>query len=273
MGVAIEQHGASAFPKFWGQYTDGWQGAEAEIERSTKSQARLGPVIAIAYAFVFSMIAVDIEMSLAPHWFANMFPAWYFASCFWSGLLGIGVVSLGARKWLGATNVFNRHTYHDLGKLCLAFCMFWGYTTFATYLAIWYGNMTEEIGFFLLRTELEPWATVSKAVLLLCFFMPFAMFASRGLKKIPAAFLTAATVALVGIWLCRYIVVMPSVWMESTLPLGIIEIGMTMGFLGSFILVVFGFLSRVPPIAHTDPFMHPDPDHVHVVPASKAHAH
>ena len=66
---------------------------------------------------------------------------------------------------------------------------------------------------------------------------------------------------------------MPSVHRGDTAPFGVPEIGMTLGFLGGFILVVSGFLAKYPPVTLADPFMEPDPDHMHVVPDSQAHAH
>ncbi|MDP6932036.1 MAG: hypothetical protein QGG40_03930, partial [Myxococcota bacterium] len=197
--------------------------------------------------------------------------AWYFMSCFWSGMVAIGMYSLLARDWLGLKSLLTGAVYHDLGKLTFALCMFWGYTTLAQYLAIWYGNMTEEIGFILLRTSVEPWATVSKVVLLTCFLVPWGVLLSRGLKKIPSAYLSITSVIAIGLWLERYLVVTPSVWKEDTLPLGFIEIGMALGLLGAMVGFVTWFLSRVPPVTITDPWMQPHPDDVHVHP-SDAHA-
>lgn len=271
LGVAGEALGAKA-PGWWSKLTGGWKGKEVETAENLRKQVYLAPVVAIVYAFVFSFVAIDVSMSLAPHWFANMFPAWYFMSCFWSGLVWIGIISLISRNWLGTGKLFSSSMYHDLGKLTFGFTMFWAYTTFAQYLAIWYGNMTEETGFILLRTELEPWAGVTKVVVMLCFFVPFTMLLSRSLKKMPSAYLAVSGIIAVGIWLERYIVVTPSVWTKETLPLGIPELGMTVFFLGLFIIVVTQFLSRVPPVPIADPFMAPDPDHVHVLPASQAHA-
>ena len=77
----------------------------------------------------------------------------------------------------------------------------------------------------------------------------------------------AGGVLAVGIWLERFLVNMPSVWKEETLPLGAVEVGMTVGFLGMFTLIVLKFLTSVPPLAFTDPYMQADPDHVHVVPS------
>jgi len=275
MGVAKEKYGwePQGIAAFFGNI-GGWKGAEAEIAQSTKTQARLAPVIGIAYSIIFTVMAVDVSMSLMPHWFANMFPAWYFMSCIWSGFVFLAIYSMLFRSTLKIEGALKPSLYHDLGKLTLGFTMFWAYTLFAQYLPIWYGNMTEETVQFLIRTELAPWSTLSRVVVMLCFLAPFAMLTSRGLKKVPAAYLMVTGVLAVGIWLERFLVNMPSVWKEETLPLGIVEIGMTLGFLGLFTFVVMKFLTSVPPLAFTDPFMQADPDHVHVVPSRlKGHHH
>ena len=268
MGTAKEKYGwEPSGPAALLANIGGWKGEAAEAEASTVYQARLAPVLGITYAVVYTVMAVDVSMSLMPHWFANMFPAWYFMSCIWSGFVFLAIYSMLFRKTLGIEKAFTPKLYHDLGKLTLGFTMFWAYTLFAQYLPIWYGNMTEETVAILIRTELEPWATLTRVVVMLCFLAPFAMLTSRGLKKVPAAYLMVTGVLAVGIWLERFMVNMPSVWMEDTLPLGIVEVGMTLGFLGLFTYIVVGFLTSVPPLTFTDPFMQADPDHVHVVPS------
>ncbi len=272
MGIAAKTLGDKA-PAFWSRFIGGWRGDQVEIDANYNRQLNIAPAIAIFYAIVFSVMAVDLSMSLAPHWFANMFPAWYFASAFWSGLVGISILSLATRRWLGIENALTSNVYHDIGKLTFGFTMFWGYTSFAQYLAIWYGNMTEEIGFVLLRTEVEPWATLWKVVVSLCFLVPFTTLLSRGIKKIPSAFLAITSLIAVGIFLERFWVVMPSVQMESDLvtPL-LLTVGMGLGFLGLFTMVLTTFLSKVPPLPLADPFLGPDPEAVHVHPSTE-HAH
>lgn len=250
---------------------------DAESKRSQKFQLTLAPIFAILYACIYTMVAVDVSMSLAPHWYANMFPAWVFMSSIWSGLVYIALFSLLCRDWLGVKELLPSNVYHDLGKLTFAFCMFWGYTTFAQYLPIWYGNMTEEIGFILLRIATKPWQPIAQAVFLLCFAAPWTILLSRGLKKIPSAYISVACVIAVGIWLERYLVNVPSLHADNVDPSlqapFLIEILMGLGFLGALIFVVTEFLARVPGATIADPYMQPDPDHVHVVPSSQAHAH
>jgi len=272
MGTAASRMGDKA-PAWWSRLTGGWQGDELEQAAGVDAQRGVAPLIAVTYAITFSVMAVDMSMSLAPHWYANMFPAWYFASAFWSGLVGIAILSLSTRRWLGVENLISRNVYHDLGKLTFGFTMFWGYTGFAQYLAIWYGNMTEEIGFILVRTQIHPWSELYLVVVSLCFLVPFATLLSRGIKKIPSAYLAITILIAVGIFLERFWVVMPSVQHEPELftPL-LITAGMGVGFLGLFALVTTTFLSKVPALPVGDPFLAPDPDVVHVHPSAE-HAH
>jgi hypothetical protein len=267
-----KEHLGDKAPKGWP-----WNGssgpAKDVAEKSYQTQLKVAPLMIVAYAVIYTMIAVDVSMSLAPHWYANMFPAWIFMSSIWSGLVYIALFSLIGREWLGVRELIGSNVYHDLGKLTFAFCMFWGYTTFAQYLPIWYGNMLEEIGFVLIRTAMHPWDRVAQAVFLLCFLAPWTILLSRGLKKIPSAYISVACVIAVGIWLERFLVNMPSIWMEDTLPLGFIEIGMAAGLLGAFILVVTTVLSKVPGVVISDRYMQPDPDHIHVLPKSHGGHH
>jgi hypothetical protein len=273
---AMEKMGLKA-PEAWDKEIQNWEGDEIEIEKAQSKMINIAPAISIGYATIYSIVAVDLSMSLAPYFFANMYPAWYFMSCIWSGLIWTAIFTISTSKTLGLDNLMQRNFYHDLGKLTFAFTMFWGYTTFAHYLPIWYGNMTEEIGFILYRTHGEVFGQMTLVTLTLCFGAPFVIFLSRGLKKQPKKYLVAACLTAFGIWLERYIVNAPSIhsyWMVNEdgspitgLPFGFIEVGMGIGFLGLFVLVVTNYLSKYPGAVVGDPYMNPDPREVHV------HAH
>lgn len=263
-------------PGHWEDKIKDWKGRDAEVEAAQNFMINTAPVLAWGYAIVYSVLAVDISMSLAPYFFANMFPAWYFMSAIWSGLVWTAIFTITNAKGLGIEKLMARNFYHDLGKLTFAFTMFWGYTTFAQYLPIWYGNMTEEIGYILYRTHGEVFGNFTLFTLVMCFAAPFVIFLSRGLKKQPKKYLAAAILTAFGIWLERYMVNMPSIhsyWMPETgLPFGFIEIGMGLGFLGLFVYVVTNYLSKYPGAVIADPYLLPDPKEVHVH-AHHAHDH
>lgn len=275
LGVAAEMLGSKA-PAWWSNWTRGWKGRDAEVEQTYQKNIRLAPVIVVAYALLFTMFAVDAVMSLAPHWYANMFPGWIFVSSFWLTLNWICIISVFSKKWLGIDHLLTGKNYHDLGKLMFALCVFWAYTLFAQILPIWYGNMPEETGYLLLRMYADPWSALSKVVFLMCFLIPFTILLSRGIKKMPESLVGVAMVIAVGVYLERFLLVMPQVWKQDSLPLGPIEILIFLGFVGGFVSVVTRVLSQVPAVPITDPFMNENPADVHVHPYGEhghGHAH
>ncbi len=270
LGMMKERLGADA-PGWYDWFTKDWKGTDAEVEASETAQRKWAAITAIAYSLIFSVVSVDLSMSLSPHWFANMFPAWFFMSSMWSGMVAIGLFSMLAGRYLNLDHLLTPTVYHDLGKLIFAFCMFWGYTTYAQYLAIWYGNMTEETGFILLRTQLDPWADVSKMVVLTCFLIPWTLLLSRGMKKIRTSFLAVNMLIFIGIWTERFLVMVPSVWTESTLPIGFGEVLMPFGFGGAMVLLVTWVLCKIPSAPVTDKMFAANDLEVHVHP-SHGHA-
>jgi len=260
-------------PEWWNKYTKDWTNDEDEIAKSADGQRRAAPVVCMLFAAVFTLSIVDLVMSLSPHWYSNMFGGWYFVSCFWLGMIWVGIYSVLNRGWMGTEKLFSPSVYHDLGKMIFGFCVLWAYMFYAQLLPIWYGNMTEEIGFLIVRMRLAPWNDLAMVVGCMCFFIPFVTLLSRGIKKMPRVLTVVLLVPAIGLWLERYIVAAPSTLLDvQEIPLGVLELGVTLGFLGGFIWVITNFLSSVPVVPVSDPMMNPHPDDVHVH-SMDAHAH
>lgn len=272
LGVAAKKLNGQ-HPAWWNRFIKDWTTDEEEIEKSAIKQRYAAPVVCIFFACVLTVSIVDLVMSLSPHWYSNMFGGWYFASCFWLAMIWIGIYSVLNRRWMGTEKIFTPVVYHDLGKLVFGFCVVWAYMFYAQLLPIWYGNMTEEIGFLIVRLRLDPWQDLAVLVALTCFVIPFVTLLSRGIKKMPMALTAVLLIPAVGIWLERYIVAAPSTLMDVTsVPIGVLELGVTAGFVGGFLWVVTSFLSQVPVVPVSDPLMNPHPDDVHVH-SMDAHAH
>lgn len=271
LGVAAEELGSRA-PAWWSRVTVGWKGREAEIEESYQRNIKLSPVLIVTYMLVFSLFAVDAVMSLEPHWYANMFPAWIAVSSLWVSLAWISFFAVYGGSWLQMDHLTKRSNFHDLGKMMFALCVFWAYTTYAQFLPIWYGNMPEETGYLMLRIYTDTWGPLAKVVLGLCFVIPFTVLLSRGVKKLPRSLAAIGMVIALGVFLERFLLVMPTVWKEDSLPIGLVELGVLIGFVSLFVRVVTSFLAQVPAVPVTDPFMNPNPSDVHLHPAG-GHAH
>jgi hypothetical protein len=136
----------------------------------------------IALALAASFAALDLLMSLQPHWSSTIFGVYYFIGSVLAGLVALVLLA----RWLQIHGrlgpaVTVEH-YHDLGKLVFAFVFFWGYIAFGQYLLIWYANMPEETQFYMVR-QIGPWAWVSIALVLVQLIVPFLGLLSRHAKR------------------------------------------------------------------------------------------
>ncbi len=218
-----------------------------------KAQRVLSPIIGILYAFILSVLAFDLIMSLDAHWYSTLFGAYYFMSSFYAALGGLVLVSHLVGRTHGLREYIHPHHLHDLGKLLFAFCLFTGYLFYVQFLVIWYGNLPEETKYVILRVRFTPWEPMGWTVLGMIFILPFLILLSKKWKMNPAVMIPVSLLVLVGMWLERFILVAPSLWKEKNLPLGLVEVLITAGFLGVMALSFSAFLRRVPRLPVSDP--------------------
>jgi hypothetical protein len=266
--------GAKA-PKWWDHIIKDAGDLDSEIEKGFNTQSRLFPVLTLAYVLVFSLMVMDLIMSQSPWWYANMFPAWIWMSSVWLAFATLGLVSMFTRDWLGLKDVITSKVTHDLGKLLLAFCMFWAYTCYAQILPIWYANMPEETDYLLVRLMLPTWGWLARAVAVMCFIAPFTILMSRGIKKMRWPFAAICLLIMTGLFLERSLLVMPGVYFGSTFPAHafiIVNVGIWIGLFSVFIGIIGRALSTLPPLVTTDPYLQPHPWDHHVQ-SWDAHSH
>ncbi len=218
-----------------------WALSNDNIEMPPAAIRRVAPALALTYAAVMSLIAFDLIMSLAPQWKSTLFGVFFFAGAFWSGIVAMALTAVALRSRLAPGNLFTRDSImHDLGKFTFAFSVFWAYTLFAQYIVIWYGDIPAETFFLVVRGAIigapsgyTPWMIPTWLVPILVWAVPFVMLMGVRPKKTPAILGSVAFLGLVGMWLERYVLVVPSIT-PRYIPFNWIEFLITLGFLGIF---------------------------------------
>jgi hypothetical protein len=242
------------------RWTAGWRGDEAERDLAERRGRKIAAVLVLSYTLVYSLLAVDLVMSLSPHWVSTMFPAYYAWGGFLSAVSLATLVCLLMRNSTQTAVELTPGRQHDLGKMIFAFSIFWMYLFWSQYLVIWYGNVPEETEFVAARLGsqflqdtwymagfwervAEPYARITLVAWILVWVVPFWVLLGQRPKKTVAILGPVAAGSLFGFWLERYILVTPSlVDPEAVLagapvtPLGPIEIGIAAGFVGLFFL-------------------------------------
>ena len=222
-----------------------------EVVARTEDAARISrdaAILILAYAFGYSLLGYDLIMSLATKWVSNLFGAFYFMGSFLAGLMLLAVLALVLRRAMGLGGIYTSRQQHDLGKLCFGFTVFWAYLMWSQFLVIWYGNLPEETYFIFYRLY-GVWRPVGIAVFLLVFLIPFIGLLGVKPKLFAPTMVGFALVSLVGIWLERYLEVVPAINGGAGPAIGLPEIGVTLFFAGLFFMSWAWFASRYPIIS------------------------
>lgn len=204
----------------------------------------------VFFAITNSTSSWDLLMSIDPYWYSTLY-AWYiFSSIFVSGVAVIILllVYLRAKGYMSHTN--HEHL-HDMGKYLFGFSIFWMYLWFSQYMLIFYGNIPEETTYYI--TRFEGFSTLLYITIGLNFFAPFLGLLPRVAPRKTLMLVVASVIVIVGHWLDFYLAIMPGAVGEGAV-IEFLEVGMTVGFVGIFLWVVFRALSKVSLIPVNHPF-------------------
>lgn len=249
--------GRSAWKGWWYDYlTKNWKGADKEILPLHQKLSFNAPILLAVYAVVVSLFAFEMVMGMNGVWISNLYGAFTFTGFVYTGW---AMLSLSVLYHAGRSAVYertlDRQQLWDLGKLCLGFCMLWGYMFFSQFLPQWYGNLPEETQWMILRTRDFPWKTLGWLTFAFCFIIPFILLLSEDLKKTPKALATVALIILAGVWLEKYVTVMPEVSPQGY-RFSITDVGIFVVFMGTYFLSIQTYLSKVPFIPVSHPLSH-----------------
>jgi Ni/Fe-hydrogenase subunit HybB-like protein len=206
----------------------------------------LSPALAVVYAVVYSLLAIDLVMGLSPPWHSTLYGGYFFMGSLYTGLAALAILIVLHRSSPGPEGLIGERHRHDLGKLLFAFCMVAGDFFWSQFLVIWYGNLPAETDYLLRRIESGPWAVLSWGVLVVAFVLPFIILLSQRVKVKSAGLVTVALIVLVGMWFERYVLVVPSVYAGETVPLGWTELAITLGFISLSVSTYLIYLKLIP---------------------------
>jgi hypothetical protein len=248
LALRVDVHGARADSGQEGWYrrlTGGFRGVPEEAARSVSGMNKTGVALAYLYPLLWSLIAIDLAMSMMPHWYSTMFPVAFFIAAFHAGMAMTAVMVVVFRRRIGIEGFITPTQFHDLGKLIFAFAVFWMYLNWSQYVVIWYGLLPHEQEWFVRRFD-PPFTGMAQAVPLMIFVFPFFTLLARWVKKVPWYLAAVSCVILVGNWIERFMITTPSVYEGRSLPFGLPEIGIALGFAGAFVACYVWFLRTFP---------------------------
>jgi Ni/Fe-hydrogenase subunit HybB-like protein len=246
----LKNHVAAELKPHYERLCEGWRGDDAEAAWQRARLAARAPQVVLAFAVSFTVLAWDFVMALTPDWSSTLFGWWFFMGAFLTGIAMTALLTTQLRAQYRLEAYITPHHFWDVGKILFGFSIFWAYMFWSQYLPIWYANLPEETWWVFLRFE-EPWRRLAFTVFGFVFLLPFVGLLNMTTKKSPFWLALFSLIVLLGMWMERHILVMPSLQPER-MWVGLPEIGVTLGFLGVFGWSVQGFLSKYPSVKVAD---------------------
>lgn len=202
-------------------------------------------------AITFSLFAVDMLLSLDPHWFSTLFAAKSFIAAFLHGSTIIALIVIILNR-TGNLDLLNRSHLHDFTRYIFMTSIVWGYFNFSEFMLIWYGNIPEETVWFV-----ERWHGAYKilffANIILNWAIPFFALMPRKTSRSKLIIFPVIILLMIGQYTELYYIIWPNVVHEA--KFGLLEIGAFLGYAGIFSLVVSTWLAKASLVPKNHPYL------------------
>jgi hypothetical protein len=224
--------------------------------RQRRDDARLktnmflySPLILIVAVIANTFIAWDFGMMLFPHYHSTVFPMYFILGNMLAGSGAILILAAVASRTLALQHFFAQTQLKSMGIVITGFTLLWLYMFWAQYFVSWYGNLPRETG--PLWTQMFGHYGPYFWVMIFCVFcFPIGTLIFAWVKREWWSLLTVAAVVNVGVWINRYLLVVPAI-VENHSPFSsplelLLAAGLAGGFLTSFLFLfkVFPMISR-----------------------------
>jgi molybdopterin-containing oxidoreductase family membrane subunit len=231
----------------------GWQNTERQ-KRVLNRAINILMVLVIPIAVsVHTVISYIFSMTLQPGWHSTIFGPYFVAGAIFSGIAALLIVMIVFRKIYHLEDYLKEIHFQYLSTLLLIMSLIWFYFTFSEYLTGFFGAEPHEMDIISSKFA-GPFAIFFWAMVACNFLIPVLILSFRRFKTIPGILIASITV-VVGMWLERFIIVVPSLANpRMDLPLGVyiptlLEWSLFAGGIAVFIMGFMAFSKFFPIIS------------------------
>ena len=198
----------------------GWTGTEHQKKVLNKAiNILMVMVIPIAIS-VHTVISYIFSMTLQPGWHSTIFGPYFVVGAIFSGIAALLIVMIAFRKVFHLENYLKEIHFKYLGTLLLIMSIIWFYFTFSEYLTGIFAAEPHEMHIILYKFT-GPFAIFFWGMVLCNFIIPVIILSFNKFKTITGVLISSITV-VIGMWLERFIIVVPSLANpRMELPMGI----------------------------------------------------
>lgn len=187
----------------------GWRGTPKQWHRLEMAMRIMAVAIIPVAVAMHTIVAWDFAMAPLPGWHSTIFGPYFVAGAIFSGVATLIVVAAVLRKLFHLEEYLRPIHFDQLGKFLMAMSLIWAYFVFSESLTTWYGNFHAEMAVFWL-TKSGRFSDLFWVMVLCNVIIPLPILAIKRLRSRISWTVIAALPVLVGMWLERFLIIVPS---------------------------------------------------------------
>jgi hypothetical protein len=194
----------------------------------------LAPVLLVSAAVAQTFIAWDFGMMLVEHYHSTVYPMYFMVGNMYAGAAALFVMLVVLAGILPMDSYFGVAQLRSMGIYLTAFALLFVYFFWAQFFVSWYGNLDNEYGVL----SLQMYGHYGRYFWVMLFFLigvPIMSMIFAMVKRVRWSLTIVTSVILVGMWLNRYLMVIPGLREGdspfSSLPELIVAVLLLSGFL------------------------------------------
>lgn len=186
----------------------GWQGRPEQYHRLERVLDGMAIFMTMLVVTVHTVVSWMFGMTLQPGWHTALIGPFFLLGAILSGTAAVVIVLAILRKIYHFEQILHLGLFNSIRKLLITFTLGWIYMMIAEYLTTGYGNMKEEMA-VLLDKFTGTYAQMFWGMVILVFVLPLIILIFKGKNHI-GWMVTAGVMINIGMWIERYIVIIPS---------------------------------------------------------------
>lgn len=186
----------------------GWRGRPEQFHRLERALDGMAIFMTMLVVTVHTVVSWVFGMTVQPGWHTALIGPFFLLGAIFSGTAAVVIALAILRRVYHLEEVLTVSLFNSLRKLLIVFTLGWLYMIVAEHLTQFYGGLPEEMEVFWQKFTGE-YALLFWLMFLTVFVLPLIIFVFLGKNRI-GWMVTASALVNVGMWIERYIVIVPT---------------------------------------------------------------
>jgi Ni/Fe-hydrogenase subunit HybB-like protein len=252
--VAALRDGTSGWRRrIYGVLSIGWQGSNRQWRHYRRAYGLLAALATPLVLSVHSVVSWDFAMALVPGWHSTLFAPFFVDGAILSGFAMVLVLVLPMRYYFQLYAYVTERHLDALAKLLLVTSLVLTYFYICDGFTAWYSGDIVERGSLAWRLT-STYAPLVATQYVCNSLVPLTLFARRA-RRSPVALFVVSLFVLVGMWLERFNIIVPSLGHDfypytwGIFKPIVVDSSITIGSFGFFFLLFLAFIKVMPSVS------------------------